>query len=328
MTSSVVHAEVFVAEASFAQQRIWLIDRLIPGQPTYNVPLGLRARGALGRRALETALAGMTERHEILRTAFDEEEGEPVQLIWSALAVPLPWIDLSALPAGLREREGHARLDAEAARPFDLKRPPLWRAAVFQLGPEDHLLLFNFNHTVTDEWSNGLFLRELLALYGAAREGRPAALPDPPLQYADFAAWQRQWLQGTALERRLGVMGRRLAGIPEALALPADFPRPAPEDPSGNELSFELPAPLAAGLRELARGADATLFMVLLAGLEALLFRLTGQRDFAVGSPVANRTRVETESVLGLFVNTVALRAEMGDDLTFRDHLARVRTIA
>ena len=230
--------------------------------------------------------------------------------------------------SGLGQRAGEAALSEvyrEAARPFDLARLPLVRAFLFRLAAEEHLLLVNLHHAVTDAWSLEVLLRDLLALYAAARDGRPARLPELPIQYADFAAWQRDWLQGEALAERLRPWRRRLEGAPGTIALPTDRPRGASFDRRGGHAPFELPRPLAPALRELGRAAGATSFMVLLAGFEALLARLSGQGDLVVGTTVANRDRTEIENLVGLFVNTLALRGELSDDPTFADHLARVR---
>ncbi len=303
-----------------------------PGTAAYNVPLALMLSGPLAPAALAAALDALAARHETLRTALAEDleggTGQPVQVIAAALALPLPRIDLS----GLGGRTAEALLPAlrrEAARPFDLTRLPLVRAFLFRLAAAEHLLLVNLHHAVTDIWSLGILLRDLLELYGATRDGRPAALPELPIQYADFAAWQRDWLQGEALEQRLLPWRRRLEGAPGSIALPTDRPRGAGGgfERAGGHAPFDLPRPLVAALRELGRAAGATPFMVLLAGFEALLARLSGQGDLVVGTTVANRDRSEIEDLIGLFVNTLPLRGELADDPAFADHLARVREV-
>ncbi|HEY0510559.1 MAG TPA: amino acid adenylation domain-containing protein, partial [Thermoanaerobaculia bacterium] len=321
--------EVFVAPVSFAQRRLWLLDALSPGLATYNVPLALRLWGPLDSGALAAALDAVVARHETLRTSFAEEEGEPVQVIAAALAVPLPAVDLTALPADRREAETRALIRREAARPFDLGRAPLLRVLLLRLGSEEHLLFLNQHHIVTDAWSLGLLVGELLEVYAAFRAGRPSTLAELPIQYADFAVWQREWLQGEALERQLAPWRRRLEGAPADLALPADHPHArGTADGAGGMHSVELPPELSGELRDLSRDAGGTLFMTLLAGFQALLSRHGGQTDLVVGAPVAGRTRTETEGVIGCFVNTLALRGDLSGDPAFHELLGRTRDAA
>jgi len=315
--------ELYVAPTSFAQQRLWLVDRLAPGLATYNVPLLLRLSGPLQPAILAAALQTLVDRHESLRTAFGEEEGEPVQLITPDLVFPLSRVDLS------RPDPAEAMLQArrEVERPFDLTRAPLFRSLLFRLSAGEHLLLLTLHHIVTDASSLGILVRELFALYEAFRAGQPSPLPELPIQYADFAAWEREWLSGETLERKLLPWSRRLEGAPESLALPTDRPRTRTGTAASALLDFALPADLGAALRGLARESGLTLFMAVLAGFSALLCRFTGQGDLVVGSPVANRTRLETEGVVGLFLNTLALRVEAGDDPSFRTLLSRTREV-
>ncbi len=319
-------AEVYIAPVSFGQRRLWLTDCLDPGRPTYNVPVALRVSGPLSPGLLRAALAALTDRHETLRTAFGVEDDEPVQLISAALAPAFAVVDLSGLDPGRRDAEARRGLAAEAERPFDLERPPLLRTTLFTLGPDDHRLLLTLHHIVTDGWSLGVLVRELLALYAAGAEGRPAALPELPIQYADFAAWQRQILQGETLATKLRPWLRRLEGAPVVLELPVDHSRGSSR--AGATVPFELDGPALAALRDLARAGGATLFMAVLAGYQALLARWTGRHDLIVSVPVANRNRLETENVVGFFVNTLALRGDLGGDPGFRQVLARVREVA
>ncbi|PYQ62552.1 MAG: hypothetical protein DMF53_12725 [Acidobacteria bacterium] len=322
-------SEIYIAPASFGQRRLWLNDCLDPGRPTYNVPVALQVSGRLRPELLRAALAALTGRHETLRTAFGVEDGEPVQLISAALEPVFAVVDLGGLPAGRREAEARRGLALEAERPFDLTRPPLLRTTLLTLGPDDHRLLLSLHHIVTDGWSLGILVRELLALYAAGAEGRPAGLPELPIQYADFAAWQRQHLQGETLAVKLHRWRRRLEGAPEVLELPADHPRPrGSAGQAGALVPFEIAGPALAALRDLARAGGATLFMAVLAGYQALLARWTGRHDLVVGVPVANRNRLETENVVGFFVNTLALRGDLGGDPAFRQILARVREVA
>ncbi len=309
---------------SFAQQRLWFLDQWEPGSPLYNMPAAVGLRGRLDRAALAAALGEITRRHEALRTTFREEAGEPVQVIAPPAPFPLPLIDLQGLPVHRREEAADRLAAAEARRPFDLGRGPLARAALLRLGDEEHTALMTLHHIVSDGWSTGLMVRELGALYTARLAGAPSPLPELAIQYADFAAWQRRRLSGDFLARELAWWRGQLQGLPSALELPVDR-RPAAIGTRGGVRSFALGEPDHAALQGLARDRGATLFMVLLAGFAALLRRYTGEDDLAVGTPVAGRTRVETEPLIGLFVNTLVLRVELAGDPEFADLLERAR---
>ncbi len=306
---------------SFAQERLWFLNRLDPESPAYNVPVALRLAGDLDLTAFQRALDGIVRRHEALRTTFPESGpeigGRPVQRIAPPTSVPLSVIDLSGLPE--EEREAERRLREEAGRPFDLRQGPVVRAALLRLGERDHVALLTLHHIVSDGWSMGVLVRELSALY----TGSP--LPDLPIQYADYAEWQREWLAGGVLEAQLAWWRERLEGVPAVLELPTDRPRPAVQSLVGGALPMALPADLSAGLLDFAQRENATLFMVLLAGFQALLSRWTGQEDLLVGTPVANRGRGETEGLIGLFVNTLALRGRPEGGLAFRALLGQAR---
>ena len=319
--------EFYVVPASFAQQRLWLLDCLSPGLASYNVPLALRLAGRLEHALLAGALATLTDRHEALRTALAVEEGEPVQIIAPRLELPLPRVDFEELGAGA-EAAALELVRRESARPFDLGRPPLVRALLLRLAADEHVLFLNLHHAITDAWSLGILVRELLDLYQAVLEHQPACLPDLPIQFADFAAWQREWLQGQVLEHKLQAWRRLLAGAPAELDLPTDRPRSRASGQAGRILPFALPESQAAVLFLLARDAEATLFMVLLASFQALLGRYSGREDLVVGSPVANRGRSETEGVFGFFVNILPLRADLSGRPVFRELLRRVRASA
>ncbi len=310
---------------SFAQQRLWMVDQMEPGNTAYNMPAALRLRGPLDAGALERALAELVRRHETLRTVFAVAGGEPVQVVGEPGPVRVPVADLRALPAEAREAEA-ARLAAEEARrPFDLAaRPPL-RCRVLRLGAEEWALLFTLHHAAGDGWSMGVLVREASELYAARLEGRAPVLPDLPVQYADFAVWQRAWLSGDALEAQLAYWRARLAGAPPLLELPTDRPRPPVQGPRAGRVPFHLDAAAARGLRALARSEGATPYMVLLAGWSLLLSRWSGQEDVSVGVPVAGRTRAETEGLIGLFVNALVLRAELSGSPTVRELVGRVR---
>jgi non-ribosomal peptide synthetase component F/acyl carrier protein len=310
---------------SFAQQRLWFLCQLRPDSPFYNVPAAFRATGELSLPALAAALREVVRRHEVLRTGFRADRGRPVPEIAEDISVPLPLADLSALPASLREPEV-ARLAAEeAAAPFRLDRPPLLRVRLLRLAPGEHALLATLHHIVSDGWSVGVLLGEVAALYAAARAGAPSPLAPLPVQYADFAVWQRRWLSGEVLAAELAHWRERLAGAPQLLDLPADRPRPPLASGRGAVLPFPLPhGALAAFCR--ARGA--TLFMGLCAAFAALLARRTGEEDLVVGAPIANRNRAETEGLIGFFVNTLALRLDVSGDPPAEELLARVRAVA
>ena len=305
--------------ASFAQRRLWLVDRLEPGSAAYNVPFALRLRGALDVGALRASLEALVARHETLRTTFAEEGGEPVQVINAAAPVALEVVEVEDEAAAERiARE-------EALRPFDLEAGPLLRATLLRLGAEEHVLCFTLHHIVSDGWSMQVLVREVSALYGAASHGGSVVLPELPVQYADYAVWQRGWLAGEVLEEQIGFWKERLAGAPQLLEVPTDRPRAPGQGPLAQGHGFALSPELSAGLRALARREGATLFMALLAGWQALLSRYSGQEDLVVGTPIAGRTRRETEGLIGFFVNMLALRAELGGDPTWAELLGRVR---
>jgi amino acid adenylation domain-containing protein len=309
---------------SFAQERLWFLEQLEPGSAVYNVPGGLRLRGKLDVGAVASALQGIVARHEALRTSFRVgNESGPVQVVAAAVELALPVVDLSGL-SGVARREAALRglAGEEAVRPFDLGRAPLLRVLAVRLGREDQALLVTLHHLVSDGWSLGLLVRELAAGYGP---GAPDLGP-LPVQYGDFAVWQRSWLEGSGeMARQVDFWRGRLAGLPEALELPADLPRPAVQSGRGGQLPVRLGRGLAEAVRELARRSEATPFMVLLAAFGALLSRLTGQLDLAVGSPVAGRTRGETEELIGLFVNTLVLRCGLAGDPTVSELVGRAR---
>lgn len=303
--------------ASFGQERLWLMDRMAPGSAAYNLPFALRLAGRFDVPALAAALSGVVARHEALRTRFAEGERGPVQVIEPARPVPLPVADLSAAGA-----EGEARrlARAEAGRPFNLARGPLVRALLVRLAPRDHVLVVTMHHVVSDDWSVGVLVRDLAALY------RGETLPELPVQYADYAVWQRSWLTGKVLDRELDWWREVLAGAPQVLELPTDRPRPPVQSDRGATLPVALPSALARALRTLARERGATLFMVLLAGFDLLLSRWSGQDEMLVGSPVANRTPVETEGLVGFFVNALVLRGDLRGAPSFLELLERVRS--
>ncbi|HEV2146752.1 MAG TPA: amino acid adenylation domain-containing protein [Longimicrobiaceae bacterium] len=319
--------DVYVLPTSFSQQRLWFLDRLEPGASFYNVPTAVRLRGALETDALAEALGGLVERHEILRTTFDydAEREQPVQVVAMEGDVPLALTDLSALPAGERDAELRARMAAEARAPFDLARGPLIRGRLFRVGSEEHVLLLTLHHIVTDGWSTGVLIREMAALYEAALCGGPSPLPELPIQFGDFAAWQREWLQGETLREQLAYWEGRLGRGGRALSLPTDRPRPPVQTFNGASCTFALPPELGRAVGELARREGCTLFMALLGAFQLLLSRYAGEAQVSVGSPIANRSRTETEGLIGPLINMLVLRTDLSGAPSFREVLARVR---
>ena len=303
---------------SFAQERLWLLDRMQPGSALYNVPCALRLQGALDADALERALGEIVRRHEALRTTFAEADGAPVQVIAPFTGFTLPAEDVGAHHV--------PRLAAEdAARPFDLTKGPLFRARLLRVASEDHVLLMCIHHVVSDGWSLGVLFHELSALYGAFRDGGESPLPELPIQYADFAIWQREQVAGDALERHLAYWRERLAGAPALLELPFDHPRPAVRTYGGARERMELPRELLERLRVLARREGATPYMVLLAAWQALLAKYAGSTDVVVGSPAAGRESWQVQGLIGFFVNTLVLRTDLSRDPSFREVLRRAR---
>jgi len=310
---------------SFPQERIWFLLQLAPEAVAYNFQFTLRLGGELDPAVLRRTLEELVRRHEVLRTTFPAVDGRPRQVIHPELRVELPVEDLTHLPEAERLPAAERGVRAEMARAFDVTALPLLRWRLWRLGARDHLFLQVEHHFVHDGWSLAIYLRELRELYEAFHRGKPSPLPEPPAQYADFAVWQRRWMSGEALAHQLGYWRRRLAGGPPLLELPADRPRPRSHSFRGGCVRVDLPADLYAALREAARRLGATLFMTMLAAFDALLYRYTGQRDFLLGSGLANRRLRELEQLVGMVVNTVVLRATVRGGLAFPDLLSQVR---
>jgi amino acid adenylation domain-containing protein/non-ribosomal peptide synthase protein (TIGR01720 family) len=313
---------------SFAQQRLWFLDQFEPDNAAYNINAAVRLDGALNLAALERSFEEVVRRHESLRTSFAVAGGEARQEIAPTLKLKLPILDLRLTPEGEREAVLKRMAAEEARRPFDLSTVPLLRASLLQLGEREHVLLLTMHHIVSDGWSMAVLIREVATLYEAFSHDAPSPLTELPIQYADFAHWQRRWLQGEVLERQLDYWTRQLADMPAALELPADHPRPAVQSYRGAPHYFALPASLSDALQVRAHSEGVTPFMLLLAAFQTLLHRYTGQEDIAVGSPIANRNRVETENLIGFFVNTLVMRADLSGDPTFSEFLGRVREVA
>jgi acyl carrier protein len=313
---------------SFAQQRMWFFDQLMPGNPFYHIPSAYRLGGDLDVTALRRALSAVHARHEALRTVYPATGGSPAQEVRPAGDFPIPVDDLTDRPGGEREMAAIAIANDEAVRTFDLACDVPWRARLIRLGPEDHVLLVTMHHIVSDGWSLGVLMRELSALYVAYATNTEPELAPLPVQYADFAVWQRHRLSGAALRRQLAYWRESLAGAATVLALPTDRPRPAVPTFRGTNVPVRIPPELHERLVVWGRKHQATLYMVMLAGFQLLLARESGSTDVPVATPIANRTRPEVEPLIGFFVNTLVMRTDLSGDPTVTELLARVRQTA
>ncbi len=316
---------------SFAQQRMWFLHQLEPDSPAYHIMMAVRFSGPLNTLLLEQCLNEIVRRHETLRTTFTLVEGTPMQRIaplQTTTNIALTSVDLHTASETDREAQAQRYALAELRRPFDLSHGPLLRVSLLHLSADDHIFLVTMHHIVSDGWSAAVFVRELKALYAAFSLGQPSPLPTLPIQYVDFAAWQRNWLQGTMLATQLAYWKKQLANAPTLLALPTDHQRPTLQTFAGASYFFALSSALTEALHTLSRRAGSTLFMTLLSAFKVLLARYSGQSDIVVGTPIANRMRGEVEGLIGLFVNTLVLRTQLSDDLTFLDLLERVRETA
>ncbi|MGA9771369.1 MAG: condensation domain-containing protein, partial [Blastocatellia bacterium] len=311
---------------SFAQQRLWFLDQLAPGNPFYNIVAAVRCKGSLDVAAFEKSLNEIVRRHEALRTTFPSVGGKPVQAISPSLVLHLPITDIAEFPESEREQEAQRLASEEALWPFDLAAGPLVRASLLKIDERDHVFLLNMHHIISDGWSMGVFIRELVSLYEAFTEAKPSPLPELQIQYADFAHWQREWLQGEVLGEQISYWKRQLKDMP-ALELPADRPRPDVEYFHGKQHAIHISRSLTESLKALSLREEATLFMTLLAAFKILLYRYTGQSDIAIGTAIANRNRAETEGLIGFFVNSLVLRTLLSDNPSFIHLLARVRDV-
>ncbi len=313
---------------SFAQQRLWFLEQLESNSSSYNVPYMVRMKGRLQTQVLQNTLNEIVRRHETLRTSFRIVNGEPVQVIAPELRMPMFIEDLTSLPEISRENAARRRAAEEVEKPFDLATAPMLRAILLKLADEDHILILNTHHVISDRWSLGVLWQELAALYEAFAAGRLSPLPELPVQYADYAVWQREFLAGETLEKQLAYWKKQLAGAPASLDLPTDHPRPAVQTHRGAKQTVVLSKALLDSLRQLSRSEGVTLFMTLLAAFDVLLSRYSGQPNVVVGTPIAGRNRAEVERLIGFFVNTLALRTDLSDDPSFRELLARVSETA
>ncbi|GDZ93325.1 McnC protein [Planktothrix agardhii CCAP 1459/11A] len=321
---------------SFAQQRLWFLDQLQPNSALYNIPMVLRLQGNLNQGALERSLRSICDRHEVLRTNFVTINGQPTQVIQGSnqqsavgsICCSLSVVDLQHLSLNEQAERTQQLRQTQATQPFDLAQESLIRATLVVLSETEHLLLVCMHHIISDGWSIEVFIHELTTLYNAYAQNQPANLAPLPIQYADFAIWQRQWLQGDVLQRQLNYWQNQLADAPALLSLPTDHPRPAVQSFVGAYQEFSLSPELSQALTELSRKQGVTLFMTLLAAFDALLYRYTGSSDILVGTPIANRNRGEVEGLIGFFVNTLVLRTDLADNPSFSQLLTRVREVA
>ncbi|EEF60006.1 non-ribosomal peptide synthetase [Pedosphaera parvula] len=312
---------------SFSQKRLWFLDQLEPG-PHYNDHFHLRIQGPLNPAFLQKSLDEIVRRHEVLRASFVVQNGEPAQRIAPSLTVALPFVDLSAIPESLRMQEA-TRIAVEDGKVlFDLGNGPVFRAQLVRLDESDHLLLLTLHHIAIDGWSRGVFLKELTALYEAFNASQPSPLAPLAIQYADFAAWQQQFVQEEALVRQLAYWKQQLTGAPALLEWPTTFPRPAIQSFRGARKPIRIPKATSQGLATLGKQEGCTLFMTLLAAFQVLAGRYTGQEDIVVGSPIANRNRVEIEGLIGYFLNTLVLRTKLSGNPTFREVMSQVREVS
>jgi amino acid adenylation domain-containing protein len=312
---------------SFAQQRLWFLDQLDPGSPMYNIPVAIQIQGHLEVNALEKSLSEMARRHEILRTTFRSEMGKPVQVINPPAPIEVSVVDLSQNTA--EETEAQARILAreEALTPFDLERGPLLRVRVVRIASDEHMLLLTMHHIIADEWSALVFVRELGSLYIQIRDDQPPALPALPIQYADYAHWQREFLSGDAYEKQLAYWREQLQDAAPRLELPTDKARPSVQTHRGATESLRIDTFLRDAVVDLSAQEGVTVFMTLLAAYQTLLHRYSSQDDILVGSPIANRTQMATESLIGFFVNTLVLRLDFSGNPTFREMVRKARKV-
>jgi acyl carrier protein len=315
-------------QLSFAQERLWFLDRLQPGTSFYNTPSAVRLFGMVDIQALERSLAEVARRHEVLRTTFPTVDGRPTLLISPPQPMSLPVIDITGLPALERETRIRQLINEEVRRHFDLERGPLLRVVLLRLAEQDQVLVFITHHIVSDAWSMDVLVREAVTLYEAFSNNRPSPLADLAIQYTDFAAWQREWMRGEVLGAHLDYWKKQLSGAPPHLRLPTDRSRSSAQNHRGKRLTLPLSRSLIDPLKELTRRSGTTLFMGLLAAFQTLLYRYTGQDDIVVGTAIAGRGRAEIESLIGFFINMLVMRTSLSGTPRFVDLLSRVKETA
>jgi len=302
---------------SFAQQRLWFLDQLDPHNPFYNIPMAVRLKGSLNVPALGQAFSEIIRRHEVIRATFAEIDGQLAQIIRPVQSLELVAEDLSQMSE--KEAEVEHRLSEEARQPFDLSRGPLLRVKLLQLSEDEYVLSVTMHHIISDGWSMRLLVREISTLYEAFSNRRPSPLPELPIQYTDFAQWQRDWLRGEILENHIAYWRRQLDDLQPVFELPTDRQRPLAQSYRGGQVSFALTPEISNGLRMLSNKHKGTLFMTLLAAWYVLLSRYSGQSDIAVGIPIANRNRAEIEQLIGYFANTLVMRSYLSGNPRFTE---------
>ena len=312
---------------SFAQQRMWFFDQLEPGSDLYNIGAAVRLKGELDIEALEESLSAIVERHEALRSVFKEEGGEVVQELQRAEKVKVKVVKVRGSKQEEREEEAEKIAEQEVSRGFDLGRGPLMRVVVIEAGEQEHVLVVSMHHIVSDGWSMGILIREMGEIYEGKRRGREAKVEEMKVQYGEYAAWERERLQGEVIEEQIKYWREQLGGRLPEMELRTDHPRPAIQSYRGATEFRALSKTLTGGLKELSRSEGATLFMTLLAAFKALLYRYTWQEDMIVGTSIANRNHGDTENLIGLFVNTLVLRTNLSGDPDFRELIGRVREV-
>ena len=317
-----------ISVASFSQQRLWFLDQLEPGTAAYNLPRAFRIIGPLDVYSLRGALQTMVQRHASLRTVFDSVNGECRQVVLSDLAIDIPVADVSDVPEPQREAEAIRLISEEGKKPFDLSRGPLLRCLLVRLGPESHIFLLVWHHIIIDGWSISILFRELTSCYASLSRGMMPSLPEIPLQYAEYAMWQHEYMRGKILDGQLEYWKKKLDDCSFLLELPADHPRPKIASWHGSTEEITLDGETSAKLKALAKKENCTLFMVVMAAYQALLWRYTNQESIVVGTPVAARNEIELESLVGLFVNTLVFRSDFAHDMTFADLVRQVREFA
>jgi pristinamycin I synthase 3 and 4 len=310
---------------SFAQQRLWFVQQLEPNNAAYNIPLSMRLSGSLNVAILERALSEVVRRHEVLRTTFEDVDGQPVQVISPPQPVNLRVIDLHGLSKEAQADKLAWEQRHEVETHFDLAAGPLWRAKLLRLEEEEHIALFTMHHAISDGWSMNVLTSELGKLYEAFSLNRPSPLEELPVQYADYAIWQREWLRGEVLDAQLNYWQRHLAGVPARLQLPSDRPQSRNRTTGGALFPFTVPPEVSEGLKKLGRREEATVFMLMLTAFALLLSRYSGQDDILIGTVIAGRQRLELERLIGFFINTLVMRVDLEGDKSFHSLLRRVR---
>ena len=324
-TPLTVEEDIFVFPASFAQKRLWFLDQWEPG--SYNIPTAVRLTGKMVVEAMENGLKEIVRRHEVLRTTFEFVDENLMQVVVPHMQFSMPLIDLQGFSPEIQKAKMRRLVREDTQNPFDLYHGPLLRASMLKLSQEEHVLLVTMHHIISDAWSMGIFFSELAALYTSNVLEQPSTLAELPIQYVDYALWQNSWLQGEVLDNQLNYWKKQLSDIP-LLQLPTDHPRPAIQSYRGANLLILLPKPLTDALKALCRRERVTLFMILLATFQLLIYRYTNQDDIAVGIPIAGRTESNVEKLIGCFINTLVLRTDLSGNPTFRELLTRVRDVA